>query len=267
MGRSVTENTTAGNSSKGNRPTPKGDKEYVNHGMEDQMEVEGYIRSKTKTAIVILFTVLTGGVLRLFLFWFPYLLVKWTHRKCQFGIAKTVILKDEYNQRFVSDVMTAMVDKDYNTLAGSSRYSSYKRSGSNKIPRRRSTDSTPLLFSDDEMQFDVVRYFISKKVKYLLNPETELFEKLRGLEESTSCSFFHNTQGQSRAEQLKGEQSMELIVSMSVSHLLFNYSSNRSDGEKSRSLLLKIENCFRVITQVPLGPSNSNLLFFLTTSV
>ncbi|XP_069120261.1 polyamine-transporting ATPase 13A3-like isoform X2 [Argopecten irradians] len=195
--------STAENPSKDHPSITKANREYVNHGMEDQMEIEGYLRSKIKTAIIVLLTGLTGGVLRLFLFWFPHLLVKWTHRKCPLESAKVVILKDEYNQWFVSEVMEAMVDKEYNFMTGSSRHSSFKRSGSIKQRKRMPSDNTPLLFSDSEMQFDVLRYFISKKVKYLWNPDMELFEKLRGLEESTSCSFFHNTQGQSRAEQIK----------------------------------------------------------------
>ncbi|OWF45588.1 probable cation-transporting ATPase 13A3 [Mizuhopecten yessoensis] len=199
----TSENTTAAGPGKTNLPDMKGDVDYVNHGMEDQMEIQGYIRSKMKTAVVIFFSVITGGLLRLFLFWFPYLLVMWTHRKCQIDVAIIVILKDQFNQRHVSEVMTAMVDKGYSAITGSSLRSSFKRSVSNNFSKRRTSDTTPLLNSDDKLEFDVVRYFISKKVKYVWNPEKDLFEKLRGLEQSTSCSYFHNTKGQSRAEQIK----------------------------------------------------------------
>ncbi|KAK3088339.1 hypothetical protein FSP39_017880 [Pinctada imbricata] len=82
----------------------KKDREYLNPGQDDQMEIYGYCNSTWRKVLVWFFIIITVGIVRLFFFWLPHLYVKATHRKCSLAEATTVILRDQYEQWFVSEV-------------------------------------------------------------------------------------------------------------------------------------------------------------------
>lgn len=56
-------------------------------------EIAGYERSKAKTVITWVFIVLTVGLLRLFFYWVPRLMIRAMYRACSFDRAQVVILK------------------------------------------------------------------------------------------------------------------------------------------------------------------------------
>lgn len=74
---------------------PPKSENYVNYGTDEQMKVHGYILSKIKNVITIIFMILTIGALRLIFFWRPDWMLKCTHRKCDLDTAVTVLLKVE----------------------------------------------------------------------------------------------------------------------------------------------------------------------------
>ena len=39
-----------------------------------------------------------------------------------------------------------------------------------------------------------MRYFVSKKVKYVWDEATKSYDNLKALDEGHTCSYFHNTQ-------------------------------------------------------------------------
>ncbi|KAH3827164.1 hypothetical protein DPMN_129093 [Dreissena polymorpha] len=57
-------------------------KRYLNQGEDDQMEVYGYESSIVKTTITWVFIVLTAGLLRLFFYWLPHLMVRAMNTRC-----------------------------------------------------------------------------------------------------------------------------------------------------------------------------------------
>ncbi|WAR15529.1 AT133-like protein [Mya arenaria] len=82
----------------------------VNQGQDDEMEITGYARNTIKTGVIWFFIVITVGLLRLFFYWLPHLMIRAMYSKCSLDQAEVVILKDEYKQWFVSDVK--MITRD-----------------------------------------------------------------------------------------------------------------------------------------------------------
>ncbi|XP_060580434.1 polyamine-transporting ATPase 13A3-like [Ruditapes philippinarum] len=169
---------------------PMGSKDFLNQGEDDQMEITGYRRNVIKSAITWFFIVITVGLLRLFFFWLPHLMVRAMNDRCDLADATTVILKDEYDQWFVSNVQ--MITKNGEMVKQDSRRSwsvgsSTPLSGSGTA--RHSNGGVVLSII---ARSEIIRYFITKKVKYIWNNESSSFLKLRGIEDNVSCGFFHD---------------------------------------------------------------------------
>ncbi|XP_069105845.1 polyamine-transporting ATPase 13A3-like [Argopecten irradians] len=156
-------------------PAMKSGYQYINPGQEDQMEIHGYERSFIWTVIVWIFIFLTVGLLRLFFYWFPHLMIRSTHTKCSLAVATVVVLKDQYLQWYVSRIRVLRVDDQVQNM---SRF-------------------------DLEQQVRFVRFFVTKKVKFLWNTDGQCFEKASGLVANVSCSFFHQQKGLSVDAQIK----------------------------------------------------------------
>ncbi|XP_060069309.1 polyamine-transporting ATPase 13A3-like [Ylistrum balloti] len=180
-------------------PAMKPGYNYINPGQEDQMEIHGYKRSIMWTIIVWIFIILTVGLLRLFYYWFPHLMIRSTHTKCSLSTATVVVLKDQYLQWYVSHVREMVVDGQG------------ENTDRPKLERGTSTVSFTKLDENEEaaaagsteQQIRFVRFFFTKKVKFLWNGDEQNFEKASGLAECTSCSFFHRQTGLSVEDQIK----------------------------------------------------------------
>lgn len=175
---------------------------YVNPGNEEQMSIQGYRQNKVKTCIAHVLYLLTAGLLRLFFYWLPHWLLKITHDKCSLSQADSVLLQDQYSQWFVSKVIITTKD--------GTRVKIVKPSTSMVFRQKRQDGELDQLsrFQDNKddtpcSDSSLVKYFIVKKIKYIWNLENGEFEKLRGLEDNTMCSFFHESQGLKYADQIK----------------------------------------------------------------
>ncbi|XP_052278090.1 polyamine-transporting ATPase 13A3-like isoform X1 [Dreissena polymorpha] len=158
--------------------TPQRGKLYINHGEDDQMEVYGYERSIVKTSVTWVFIVLTAGLLRLFFFWLPHLMVRAMNKRCSLDRATVLVFRDEYKQWFVSHVH--VVTKDGHPVnAGRVRSVS---GGSN----------TPLADVEGAKKSNVIRYFVTKKIKYVWDTEYSHFIRLKGIEDNVTCNYFHD---------------------------------------------------------------------------
>lgn len=164
-------------------------KTYLNPGQDDQMEVKGYRLCPWRYYLSWVLYLLTVGLLRLLFYWLPHRMVQFTHTQCSLGQAEKVIMKDQYDQYFVASVKA--------DIHGSQR--------DGKSMAFRNTNKS----DDFDMAFEqparrgspVKRWFITKKVKYIWEPETQNFQKLRGLEDGYQFSFYHRLKGLSVEEQ------------------------------------------------------------------
>lgn len=194
--------------------------QFLNQGCDDQMEICGYKRNQGKTVLIWVCIVLTIGLLRLFFYWMPHLMVRATHTLCHLAEAQVVVMKDQYEQWFVSKVQFASTV----CSGGSIRYSqddvpSYSLANGSK------ESASKTYLKDSEHSNITYRYFITKKVKYTWDQETGEFLKVKGLEDDVSCTYFHQLQGLSIGEQVKrrvlyGVNSIQVHVTPII-HLLF----------------------------------------------
>ncbi|XP_074655919.1 polyamine-transporting ATPase 13A3-like [Tubulanus polymorphus] len=85
-------------------------KQYVNIGEEDQMVIEGFRSSGLYRILTWIVIVLTVGLLRLVFHWKPEWMLYFTHEKCPLDCAEKVLLKDQYEQYFVENVIVTTRD-------------------------------------------------------------------------------------------------------------------------------------------------------------
>ncbi|XP_062618648.1 polyamine-transporting ATPase 13A3-like [Saccostrea cucullata] len=207
-------------------PPMKSGYQYVNPGQEDQMEIGGYRPSLLRKMLVWFFILITAGLLRLFFYWFHHLFIKCTHTKCSLAEAKVVILRDQYLQWFVSRVKVTSKNgqlPNSGTKEGVTGITFSKSTYDSNTPLRMGDtktsadhDSEGQLSAFDrvlELNRSMIRYFITKKVKYIWDSDSQTFKKLEGLDKNTKCSYFHGCKGLNYAQQ---QERMTMFGSNSI---------------------------------------------------
>ncbi|KAK7494113.1 hypothetical protein BaRGS_00014586 [Batillaria attramentaria] len=142
-------------------------KTYLNPGQDDQMEVKGYRLVKWRYYLSWVLYLLTAGLLRLLFYWLPHLMVQFTHTQCPLSQAEKVIMKDQYDQTFVATIYT---DPQASQIDGRAMaFSNSKRS-----------EDLDLTFGKSKKQggSPVMKWFKTKKVKYIWHPQSDNFQKL-----------------------------------------------------------------------------------------
>ncbi|CAF0820069.1 unnamed protein product [Brachionus calyciflorus] len=141
----------------------------LNYKTNDELIIEGYQLSKVKLNLIRVFIIISVGLLKLFFYWRPDLLLKLTHNKCSLIEATKVLLKDKYNQYYVETV--EVIDNLDPKLC----VSPY-----NELHLETETDKLIKKF----------RFFTNKKSKYFWNFDENCFIRLKGLEEDYPLDFF-----------------------------------------------------------------------------
>ncbi|BFZ23540.1 hypothetical protein BsWGS_26579 [Bradybaena similaris] len=162
---------------------------YVNQGEDDQMEIVGYKRHRVKEILTYIGYFLTVFLLRLVFYWMTHWMLYATHSKCSLPEAEKILLKDQYDQYFVSTIQTI-------TREGTG----VKLKKAKKRLFNKKQDVINYNAQNDE---NLIRYFVCKKIKYLWNPEMAQFVPLKGLDEGHKLTYFHNTNGLNQKEQFK----------------------------------------------------------------
>ncbi|XP_063410293.1 polyamine-transporting ATPase 13A3-like isoform X2 [Mytilus trossulus] len=194
---------------------------YVNAYQEDQMEIYGYAKNQGKEIFMWILYFLTVGLLRLFFFWYPHLMIAATHEKSSLKHAVVVVLKDQYNQWFVAKVK--FKERNGRDVQNPDNHQEIKVEGISY--KKGHLPNTPLKQGDVVREQSLVRFFITKKVKYVWNTNSQEFEKAKGLDHSTRCSYFHEALGLSHLEQSQrrnvyGSNSIQIHVTPIIT-LLF----------------------------------------------
>ncbi|XP_012941516.2 probable cation-transporting ATPase 13A3 [Aplysia californica] len=163
-------------------------RQYVNPGSEDQMEIQGYRLHRLKQVVTWFGYLVTLGLLRLLYYWLPHLLLWSSYSRCSLWQAERVLLKDQYRQKFVSNIHTSTKDGTGVKIVK---------------PKSSMFKKVPHVYSHPETDSTILKYFNCKKVKYIWDPESGTFSPLHGLDQGYHLSFFHNTTPLSIREQQK----------------------------------------------------------------
>ncbi|XP_012263211.2 polyamine-transporting ATPase 13A3 isoform X1 [Athalia rosae] len=178
--------------------------DYINAGEEDQMEIYGYKRNPSWTAITWILIVCTAGLLRLVFHWVPHLMLLATHTKCSLEEAETVLLVERFQGKhtsyYVKKLITVAADEvsrisnDGDMLIGKESFPEDENLSEVE------DDKGPLTLSIHLTggQFKEVKSIVTfscKKLTYVWDTDRSEFLKLRGLDEGVLTSDLHVMRG------------------------------------------------------------------------
>lgn len=75
----------------------------LNQNSDDPLVIEGFVYSTLRSALTWTLIALTLGLIRLYFFWKPALMLKSTHRRCSLSSATKILVIDKYKQVFIED--------------------------------------------------------------------------------------------------------------------------------------------------------------------
>lgn len=172
--------------------------DYINYGLEDEMEIHGYSRNKFKTCVTWIFIILTLGALRLVFHWWPHWMLYATHRKCSLDSAEKVLVIERYQLKhkcyYVKLIKTITAEEIRNDF----------KKDDNNLWDHLSTNETDFweiaklsvhVSGGIFKEMDSVRVFSCKKMLYVWDPDQGLFYKMRGLDFNVTASYLHQHRG------------------------------------------------------------------------
>ncbi|CAH1240760.1 ATP13A3 [Branchiostoma lanceolatum] len=190
----------------------------LNHGTEDEMECQGYKTNSYKACLCLCLVVLCGGgpvgvLLAMLVFrWRPDWKLRATKSRCPLYRADAVLLKDISDRWWTETVDIIYVPVDESSF-GQVADCSYKEEDGDEEDVKETTSLTSV---NDKERLSV-RFFDHQRRRYIWDASTRCFTSLRGLDDTTPCSYFYQAAGMSREEQnrkhvLYGENTIYIEV-------------------------------------------------------
>ncbi|KAI1285205.1 Polyamine-transporting ATPase 13A3 [Halotydeus destructor] len=220
--KAMNDGTTQSPKSRKVGPPPlKPNVDYVNAMEEDQMEIYGFKRHWFRNILTWCAIVLTLGGMRIVFHWRPHWMLLCSHIKCSLKEAEKVMLVDQYCQIFVENVTELRLNGNAKPLTTG-----------NDVESNRVAKESPLkhlvkpLADGHFEEVDKLVYFQSKQVRYLWDDRSKLFSRIDGLDNNLECSFYHEVDGLTAAQQderriLYGSNEIKVEV-QSIVQILFN---------------------------------------------
>ncbi|XP_022208054.2 probable cation-transporting ATPase 13A3 isoform X2 [Nilaparvata lugens] len=170
---------------------------FINLGEEDEMEVYGYEKSALSTAMMWVVIIMTLGLFRLLLHWYPEWMLYISHKRCPLEKADKVLVVDTYEKRFKS-----LFIREVKTLSVSG-FNEGKRG--NQVSVNQEVDKRCLeahLNNGSSKVITSVQAIWVKKLCYIWDDERKSFMKLVGLDRGQTRAQLHSYTGFSRENQL-----------------------------------------------------------------
>ncbi|XP_076828883.1 polyamine-transporting ATPase 13A3-like isoform X2 [Brachyhypopomus gauderio] len=200
----------------------KEETKLINKGLEDEMEVWGYVPCRWRTLLVCVGGVCSGGLFLLLLYWIPQWRIRATHTPCSIHHAHTLLLRttDEFRRWFRVRVKVMFTQAhspfDPVQLHTNTHYahtlSSDMRACTPSAPAVLSTTNTPCLSTPTEAcppQPVQVRFFTHHSRTYFWSNTLQNFEVLRGLEDlSETCTSLLSTHSSGLSKTLQDYRRM-----------------------------------------------------------
>ncbi|KAL3082109.1 hypothetical protein niasHT_031138 [Heterodera trifolii] len=135
---------------------------------DETLNVYGYRQSRARTAAVLVLSVLTGGVFRLLLHWYPEWFVRLTSSKCALSRCDHVLVRDDHQN---------VVFRPVHRLEA-------KQCGQKELALPGGAGHT--------LWVAHLRFFTYRKLKYLWHPHNRCFSTISQLESDLPLSHFHS---------------------------------------------------------------------------
>ncbi|BES87473.1 cation-transporting atpase [Nesidiocoris tenuis] len=207
---------------------PRMGTDYINYGLDDQMEIQGFVRDKLRTSVTWVLIVLSLGSLRLVFHWWPHWMLFATHRPCSLDKADKILVTECYQQTHKSYHVRPIVIITSNTSRDMLKEDDQTVWDQRFLLELDDLDACKLsvhVSGGTFKEMEEIRMFTCKKVKYIWDPDESSFFRLRGLDWEVSASTLHQCKGLSVSEQFFRRAVFghnEIIVPMrSVLALLF----------------------------------------------
>lgn len=144
----------------------KNDQCDLNANTDNPLTIKGFMTSKLRSALTWTVVVLSLGLLRLYFFWKPSLMLKCTHKRCSLAKATRFLIIDKYKQEFIENCEVI---------------NGLKFNGLLNVETENDCDNgteKEALISGNE----TFRYFVNKREKFYWNFKKSAFEPLLGIE-------------------------------------------------------------------------------------
>ncbi|XP_035375922.1 probable cation-transporting ATPase 13A3 [Electrophorus electricus] len=172
----------------------------LNRGLEDEMEVWGYVPCRWRTLLLCVGVFCSGGLLLLLLYWIPQWRVKATHTPCPLHSAHTLLLRttDEFHRWFRVQVKV-MLSKSHGPFDPFQLRTDTHLIHTNSSDTPTHTPSAPAVSTTMDVPglqtLPVqVRYFTHHSMKYFWSNTLQNFEVLRGVEDlNETCTTLLST--------------------------------------------------------------------------
>ncbi|CAD5112652.1 DgyrCDS1867 [Dimorphilus gyrociliatus] len=136
---------------------------YINDDIDDEMKLEGFKSSTSRSILYWICICLSLGILYLIFYWKPNLKVKLKMARCCLTSAEVVIITNNYRTSFVEKVQFQFIDYGVKNFS-----------------------------SNTEPKDQILRYFDHKHTRYYWDEESNYFTELKGLDEGYTCAYIHD---------------------------------------------------------------------------
>ncbi|XP_013148950.1 PREDICTED: probable cation-transporting ATPase 13A3 isoform X2 [Papilio polytes] len=160
---------------------------------DNHMVVHGYRRSRWRTFLVYIFTILTCGIPALFFHWYPRWYLYATSERCCFQLAEQVIVVETYQKKCKSYYIHKIQIKVIADASGLINEGFQEEIGGEKGTLDSADDLYTPIHLDDGTTLNVqsYRYFNHKKQTLVWETTRAAWARLAGLESGATCSQLH----------------------------------------------------------------------------
>ncbi|XP_068624678.1 probable cation-transporting ATPase W08D2.5 [Battus philenor] len=160
---------------------------------DTHMVVHGYRKSRWRTFLVYLLSILTCGIPVLVFHWYPRFFLYMSSVRCCFQMADQVLVMETYQKKFKSFFIHKIENKNIADASGLINKGFQEEFG----PEKGNIDSSDDLYTpihlDDGTTLNVqnYRYFRHKKQSLVWEPTRATWVRLAGVESGASCTQLH----------------------------------------------------------------------------
>ncbi|XP_067898378.1 polyamine-transporting ATPase 13A3-like isoform X2 [Heterodontus francisci] len=183
------------------------EKNFINKGNEDEMEIYGYKQCLWKLVLVAIGVTCSGGFLLLLLYWMPEWSVKATCTQTSLKEAEIVLLRttDEFKIWFRAKVYKLLSPGTDPMENLEPRISKSVENGHENYTTGHPVDGNKMLLLRNvpETEAVLIRYFVHHSISYFWNNSLQNFKDLKGLTEGVSWSAIHGQHSKGLSKELE----------------------------------------------------------------